>query len=501
MSSTRHDFDGRRDGSKSIATACSRGQGYDGNTREFPTYKKLVIATLSTTGRMKYMLAPRTNQIAIVTSKINSSVSSSSTPSPNTPTPKTSAKDTKATSRRSLGPEIASYDSLAQPDDKLTTALEELDNVLYGISMFLINTLDQSLKKQFSIACDLNDPFALWEALEERFDPRSTTDYTSTMQDLLTIKLQPNESIHELNIRMTTLSSALLHINAAPPDPMMVHLLKQALPAPYKQCIAHMSHQSSDGTTFTFNSATKMLVDEEARLKLELATTHTFDNTATAHAAVSTHSSHKGKKSHGGPTRNTRACYRCADPNHRADMCPIAPKDLKCTLCDKTGHNAKACINKGDGSHTAHSAIALTCVTTRLGESASALVSTSSNHNSSEWIVDSGASRHMTPHLHNLTNIRTIPAVTIYSAASGATVLKAVQCGTASIRTPHGTLVIHDVLHHPTLAFNLISVGQLCRADHTICFEPGSFTISKNDASLHITTPVSNGSYTIINDR
>ncbi len=499
MSSSRDDDAGRRrDGSRSIATAVGKGEGYDGNTREFPTYKKLVIAALSTSGRMKYMRAPRTTQIELVKKKITLA-GHVQIPSTTTP-PSSSTEEKKSKGRRSLGPELHSYDSVVvSDDDKLSVALEALDNVLYGISLFVMNTLDLQLKKQFSRACDLDDPFTLWESLEERFDSRSTTDYTATMQELLAIKLLPKESVFELTIRMTSLASALTHINAVPPDPIMVHLLKQALPPTFKLCIAHMSHQYSDGGSYTFITATKVLVDEEARLKLDDLATANLQSPVGHHRAYTatiggpTHRPTPRETTSHSKDSTSRACYRCADTHHLANQCPIPPKDLQCTICHKAGHNAKACIIKGSGNHTDRTAHALTCIV---------IHDEPAIQSKAEWIVDSGATRHMTPHLHHLINIRPIPAVAVHSAASGATPLSAVQCGTASIHTSHGTLVIHGVLYHPQLAFNLVSVSCLVDAGHSIAFASDSCTIRKRDARLNILAPYSTGGgYTITDGR
>ncbi|GKE08679.1 retrotransposon protein [Tanacetum coccineum] len=94
------------------------------------------------------------------------------------------------------------------------------------------------------------------------------------------------------------------------------------------------------------------------------------------------------------------------------------------------------------------------------------------------WIVDSGCTKHMT---------RNIRLFTSYKASDGGHVvsgsnLKGKVVGGGNIT--HDSITITNVEHVSGLAFNLISVGQLCDDNCVVSFTKVDCTISKNGKTL-----------------
>lgn len=79
------------------------------------------------------------------------------------------------------------------------------------------------------------------------------------------------------------------------------------------------------------------------------------------------------------------------------------------------------------------------------------------------WLLDSGASQHMTGTISFLSNIRTIPPCLV-GLPNGARTI-AVQCGDVRLTS---MLLITNVLYVPSLTCNLISVSQLLRCNNCI---------------------------------
>ncbi|KAJ9548119.1 hypothetical protein OSB04_020662 [Centaurea solstitialis] len=97
--------------------------------------------------------------------------------------------------------------------------------------------------------------------------------------------------------------------------------------------------------------------------------------------------------------------------------------------------------------------------------SGSGLSSTStSGIPSSLWILDSGASRHMSPHLISFTSLSPRSPVSVMSASSTPLQVE----GVGSVVTPQ--LSLSDVYYIPTLALNLVSVSQLCKTGYWVFF-------------------------------
>ena len=73
------------------------------------------------------------------------------------------------------------------------------------------------------------------------------------------------------------------------------------------------------------------------------------------------------------------------------------------------------------------------------------------------WIIDSGASNHMTYNKSSLTNIQTLPYPILVSLPNGYKV-KVTEYGDVHISSK---MVLNKVLHVPSFKYNLISVQSL----------------------------------------
>lgn len=88
------------------------------------------------------------------------------------------------------------------------------------------------------------------------------------------------------------------------------------------------------------------------------------------------------------------------------------------------------------------------------------LFSSALNH---QWILDSGATDHISPHLHFFFSYRPVSKPCYITLPNGDKTL------VKHIGTVHLTndLQLHDVLHVPTFSFNLISVSKLTKSHNT----------------------------------
>nr|TKR84597.1 Glycyl-tRNA synthetase family protein [Populus alba] len=95
-----------------------------------------------------------------------------------------------------------------------------------------------------------------------------------------------------------------------------------------------------------------------------------------------------------------------------------------------------------------------------------------------EWILDSGASFHCTPHNEMLQNYVGGDHGVVYLADG--TPLKIVGIGDVQIKTMNGSIwTLQNVRHVPELKKKLISVGQLDDSGHSILFAGGMWKVSK----------------------
>jgi hypothetical protein len=80
------------------------------------------------------------------------------------------------------------------------------------------------------------------------------------------------------------------------------------------------------------------------------------------------------------------------------------------------------------------------------------------------WVVDSGATHHLTPHRELLHRIRSLETPQVFGLADKTTTMKAIEVGEVELRLPSGQrMVLKDVYHVPTSRISLISLSRLLK--------------------------------------
>lgn len=116
---------------------------------------------------------------------------------------------------------------------------------------------------------------------------------------------------------------------------------------------------------------------------------------------------------------------------------------------------------------------------------------------SSDWFLDSGASRHMTSHRDILSNFQSSAAESHISLADNRK-LSVTGCGTARIIVNGIGIVVHDVLYVPGLKANLLSIGAIMSAGNRVIFENNAMNIfNSRTGELVMTSKPVNGTFKI----
>ena len=157
-------------------------------------------------------------------------------------------------------------------------------------------------------------------------------------------------------------------------------------------------------------------------------------------------------------------CYYRSDSGTVQSSGPVM-----CQICGKKGHIALECFHRNNYAYHGNPpppSLAMTAQTYIDSNAATGLVSSNDNgHGFStedNWIIDTGATHHMTANLNHLNNATPYTSDEKITIGNG-TCLSVTHIGSTSIYVPHNTIVLKNVLCVPTITVNLLSVKQLCK--------------------------------------
>ena len=139
------------------------------------------------------------------------------------------------------------------------------------------------------------------------------------------------------------------------------------------------------------------------------------------------------------------------------------PRNIKCYNCGQQGHIRRECPYKDVEPKSSHRAkTAGEESTESVGEGVGAFAASVDSPQGGKWLIDSGASSHMTPDMELLSNYREFEKPEKVSLGDGRTV-NAIGVGDVHVKMEFRVSepeysVMYQVLHVPKLACNLFSV-------------------------------------------
>jgi Zinc knuckle len=146
---------------------------------------------------------------------------------------------------------------------------------------------------------------------------------------------------------------------------------------------------------------------------------------------------------------------------------PLDRKEARtCHRCGKKGHLARDCLQRGERAAGQHAAAFSLTANAQAADSQTARAmgaATAMGNSCDGWIVDSGATHHVTGDLGRLTNLRKLYTNITVTFGNGFAAA-ANQCGNVVIYIKSGTathsIMLMDVLYVPSATANLISVTR-----------------------------------------
>ena len=156
---------------------------------------------------------------------------------------------------------------------------------------------------------------------------------------------------------------------------------------------------------------------------------------------------------------------RSSNQKHRTGTSSTGSSIKECWYCGRRGHLKADCLKrKSDEQGRRNYPRGPGPITGRGGHRSVAAMGVSAVNWDHDWVLDSGASSHITGNRDMLTNIRETDHNIPVTFANG-TVSEATYMGDALLDTDTATILLRDVLYVPAAAANLFSVTTATRRD------------------------------------
>ncbi|KAG8383556.1 hypothetical protein BUALT_Bualt04G0025900 [Buddleja alternifolia] len=241
---------------------------------------------------------------------------------------------------------------------------------------------------------------------------------------------------------------------------------RHSLPDSWDTLVVSVSNSAPNGD-LTLQVVKDCLLNEESRRKEQAFSTE-------QNALVTEDSDRRGRNKNRGPQhqrdksrekskfKGDFKCHYCGGPNHYERDCKKKKRD------QKNGNNENKKDDKDTTAMATDGDVVIICD--------DACVSSSCQE--TDWIIDSGASYHITPHRDMFTSYTSGNFGRVGMANHGVT--EVIGMGNINLETNTGCrLILRDVRHIPDIRLNIISTGKLDDDGYVSHFGEGKWKLTK----------------------
>lgn len=356
--------------------------------------------------------------------------------------------------------------SLSAPPATITTGDKTSPNPEYQlwfrqnklIHNALLASVDPTLASTVATASDAH---TAWQSLHTSFANKSQTRIFS-LRDQLSKVSKANRSVVEYLRDIKSISDELATAGSPVSNAELVIKILSGLGSEYNPLASAIRARESP---ISYEELFDQLLNHELFLKYTESHQPSAPNlTIPATAAIAQRGPYPDKFSAPGhrppPQRNYHnqaRNTRMSGTSWQNQSFPSSNK-VRCQLCSKFGHTANVCRSKSHNHMEARANLAQSAY-------------------SSPWVVDSGASHHITNDVHNFQSPQDYTGPEELTMGDGKSIAIS-HTGNTSLRTSNHQFTLSNTLCAPDIKTNLISVSQFCQDNNTsIEFFPSSFHV------------------------
>jgi hypothetical protein len=300
-------------------------------------------------------------------------------------------------------------------------------------------------------------PKQIWDKLKQRFERDTIASKLFLKQKYFSMKMKDDDSIEEHLRRMKEITDQLAAIRAPIPEEEQIVAILLSLPRNYNTIVTALTAKGDD---LQLSQVQQALINEEEK-RLQIKVSKSNDNRFDKGESALRH-----EKS----TRKPIRCYECNQEGHISRNCPQknAWKGTKPRGVQKLSKHKASAANTEDSDESTKQLFATGFIT--------------SSKDENKWIVDSGASQHMTANRQLLIDYEEFSKPEPVTLGDGYAVNAHGQ-GKVSIIMMLGTReknkkesFLTKVFYVPKLACNLFSVRAatsheyIVQLGHSLCW-------------------------------
>ncbi|RVW67125.1 Retrovirus-related Pol polyprotein from transposon TNT 1-94 [Vitis vinifera] len=319
----------------------------------------------------------------------------------------------------------------------------QIEDYLYGrkLHLPLLGTKPESMKAEE------------WALLDRQ---PSANNKVHLMKKLFNLKMAENASVAQHLNEFNTITNQLSSVEIDFDDEIRALIVLASLPNSWEAMRMAVSN-STGKEKLKYNDIRDLILAEEIRRR---------DAGETSGSGSALNLETRGR----GNNRNSNQGRSNSRNSNRNRSKSRSGQQVQCWNCGKTGHFKRQCKspkkkNEDDSANA---------VTEEVQDALLLAVDSPLD----DWVLDSGASFHTTPHREIIQNYVAGDFGKVYLADGSA--LDVVGLGDVRISLPNGSVwLLEKVRHIPDLRRNLISVGQLDDEGHAILFVGGTWKVTK----------------------
>ena len=316
---------------------------------------------------------------------------------------------------------------------------------------------------------DCETPQAVWNKLKEHFERDTMANKLFLKKQFFSLKMREGSSMQNHLRRMKEITDQLASIKAPIPEEEHMVALLLSLPKSYEMLVTVMLAKGSDLQLSVLQEA--LLSEEEKRCQVadKIESDCLEGKGSDGNESALRHEATKYK---------LPRCYACGEEGHINRFCPHKKWQggTRTQMTSRSYGRHRAYDSEGErpSTHKASQAEEEEGVDLSGDAIGDVFVGGSARYGKDDWIVDSGASRHMTPNRGLLISYREFATPERVRLGDGRT-LEVLGSGKVKVRMllacgNHRESVMIGVLYVPKLACNLFSVRAAAINDKVVQF-------------------------------